>query len=649
MPFEHSFADNEIKAFVHHIFALYDKHVDVEEILKCLVDTNLEMSFQGIEIRSPQDFRQWYRDVERNYEWNVHRLEQIDVAIVDHGRYRVDVVLRWEALTRGNREVVLYLVRQEWSLVEGTTGPKIARYIVTEFSQLPTPSSFQTGNSTGQMSLHIGGDAESERQVGFDAGMQARPSGYSRCGYQPPLRQCGFNDAVARNDLVTAEQLRKQGHDVNRRDADGFTPLMVAAGRGYVQMTHLLLTAGADPTMVDNEMGTTALHKAAQSGVVNVARLLVNGGAFLDVQAPTLGNTPLIDAVWHKRPDMVRYLLEQGARLEIMNRFGGTALSFAAMPDPDWYDLRLMSVNTPDELEDKGHSLVIVGLVGSDLLHIRIFDRKGEKVIDKAENALVRGEALTALKERLDPFPDESRLSQKDKQEIIKHAISSAGHTHPDKPETTKIRCLLKERQDLYKDMIKSQKLMAAVCRNDVNEVCQLIKNGVPLDEKAPLTSVPLDAPPLIGQPPSGLPTPRAIAGYTPLLAAALLGHADIVRELLQAPANPWLVDEMMRATPGHKAGYRGHADVARELVQDGRFELDAQGRYNGYTALHDAIWHGHLEAAQVFIDAGARLDQRTHTGHTPLELAIDYGYTEIAEIIEEKLAANNTPSSEGR
>ena len=92
------------------------------------------------------------------------------------------------------------------------------------------------------------------------------------------------------------------------------------------------------------------------------------------------------------------------------------------------YDLHLMSVDTTDDLEDEGNSLVIVAHVGTDL-HIRIFDANGDKVVDRAENELIPGEALTALKERLSPVPDESSLSQADKQEIIGYATSSAGHT----------------------------------------------------------------------------------------------------------------------------------------------------------------------------------------------------------------------------
>ena len=61
------------------------------------------------------------------------------------------------------------------------------------------------------------------------------------------------------------------------------------------------------------------------------------------------------------------------------------------------YDLRLMSEAAADRLASEGRNLVIVALVGTDL-YIRIFDASGNKVVDKAENALVSGETLTALK-----------------------------------------------------------------------------------------------------------------------------------------------------------------------------------------------------------------------------------------------------------
>jgi ankyrin repeat protein len=61
--------------------------------------------------------------------------------------------------------------------------------------------------------------------------------------------------------------------------------------------------------------------------------------------------------------------------------------------------------------------------------------------------------------------------------------------------------------------------------------------------------------------------------------------------------------------------------------------ELDAQGPYNGLTHLIDAIWHGHLQAVRALIEAGAPLDIRTHAGLTPKEMALLYGYEEIAAL----------------
>jgi ankyrin repeat protein len=123
--------------------------------------------------------------------------------------------------------------------------------------------------------------------------------------------------------------------------------------------------------------------------------------------------------------------------------------------------------------------------------------------------------------------------------------------------------------------------------------------------------------------------------GNTPLLDAAREGHTEVVRILLEAGADPRITDRgNMKATPAHKAGYMGPADVARLLVADPRLELDAQGPFNGYTPVHDAIWHGHTETARVYIDAGARLDLRALDGRTPLEMAREYGYPEIVELL---------------
>jgi uncharacterized protein len=132
----------------------------------------------------------------------------------------------------------------------------------------------------------------------------------------------------------------------------------------------------------------------------------------------------------------------------------------------------------------------------------------------------------------------------------------------------------------------------------------------------------------------------KAPDGQTPLLDAAQRGHTEVVRELLAAGADPRIVDSgNMLSSPAHKAAYMGNSEVARLLVADPRLELNAQGPYNGYTPLHDAVWHGHLETARVYLDAGARLDLPGLDGRTPVRMAHEYRYSELESLLEQAQA----------
>ena len=57
----------------------------------------------------------------------------------------------------------------------------------------------------------------------------------------------------------------RRGVDINAKDSDGRSPLMLAAVNGYVETCRLLLEAGADPTLVDRD-GKDALTLALSRG-----------------------------------------------------------------------------------------------------------------------------------------------------------------------------------------------------------------------------------------------------------------------------------------------------------------------------------------------------------------------------------------------
>jgi ankyrin repeat protein len=130
-------------------------------------------------------------------------------------------------------------------------------------------------------------------------------------------------------------------------------------------------------------------------------------------------------------------------------------------------------------------------------------------------------------------------------------------------------------------------------------------------------------------------------------MVAARDGKAALVERLLRAGADMRIVDEYMMATPVHKAAYMGYADVLRELAKYPAFAevIDWQGPYNGYTALHDAAWHGHSEAAEVLLEAGANPTLQGHDGCTAYDLAVRCGCNELAARIQaamKRYQANN-------
>jgi len=180
---------------------------------------------------------------------------------------------------------------------------------------------------------------------------------------------------------------------------------------------------------------------------------------------------------------------------------------------------------------------------------------------------------------------------------------------------------LIEARNAADEEEVRAQALVPAIKAGDPAEVERLIAAGAAVDGRLPMVGSPDD-------------------DYTPLAIAAREGRADIVRVLLEAGANPRCAIGLFGGTALHEAAYFGHADVVRAMMETREragvpaSELDARGPYNGMTALHDAVWHGHLEAARALVEAGHPLGLRTHAGLTPRELAVLYGYDDLARLL---------------
>ncbi|UII80339.1 ankyrin repeat domain-containing protein [Flagellimonas sp. CMM7] len=127
---------------------------------------------------------------------------------------------------------------------------------------------------------------------------------------------------------------------------------------------------------------------------------------------------------------------------------------------------------------------------------------------------------------------------------------------------------------------------------------------------------------------------------HSPLLLAARDNKIGIVKLLLDAGADIGQKGYQMNAIAFHKSAYSGNTEIVKLLLshKDAQKYINDQGPNNGYTPLHDAIWHGHTEAAKLLIEAGARLDLTAYDGFTSLEFAKRYQYNDIVALIEKRV-----------
>ena len=117
--------------------------------------------------------------------------------------------------------------------------------------------------------------------------------------------------AIRNEDAQAVRNLIDNGADVNARDGEGNTPLILASFYASPECVALLLEKGADVNAA-NKAGVTALIRAATSH--EKARLLLEAGARVRVRTADLGNTPLILAARRAgNSRTVRLLLERGA------------------------------------------------------------------------------------------------------------------------------------------------------------------------------------------------------------------------------------------------------------------------------------------------------------------------------------------------
>lgn len=422
--------------------------------------------------------------------------------------------------------------------------------------------------------------------------------------FQNLARRCGTAtmEFAAQEGLAdVVRQLAAVNVNVNEsmKSSCGMTPLIFAADKGHAATVDALLDCGADPAI--SALGTNALAAAISKGTREVVDLILpRCGDLSNMQY--MGGTLLHLVAKENRPEYVEVLIARGVSPNQPNQMNVTPLVVAAEEGNAKVVEALLKAGAATELPPPAPNAK-----ERDLW----FRLKNTPLIHAAKNgheAIVR--MLIAAGAAADTKGDQDMTAL--------DWAKQNGHRQ--------IVTLLREALGLPADALDSMDLIQAAKAGDLETLRCAIAAGVEIDFR--------------DKPYQGKYS--TIGGRTALMHAAIEGHVEAARLLVEAGASPAAKedegdqstaieivaghdrplilafmldsakppDDKLLARAAVEAARRGAVNAVKYLLDAG-VKVDARGNYR-YTLLIAAAAAGRAEVVQLLLERGAKIDLKT-------------------------------------
>lgn len=407
--------------------------------------------------------------------------------------------------------------------------------------------------------------------------------------------------------------------DVNKRGTheDGFgntwerTPLLIAAENGQTEIVDLLLKKGADINARDRtngaplSQGNTALILAAAMNHLDTVRLLLAQAKKPDVLLKEReGKTAFWFAVANENLEMTKLLLSHGSKINLPDKSGASVLTTTVLHKK--YDVLdfLVSKGADINKADNNGTTPFVAAIG--------FKNKNKTVVLKYL------EKFLTFKPRLNHAGvDYSALheaTQYDFVEAIGLLLDYGVNINLSSPASG--------RTALY---------IAAMSKK-IDVARYLISRGAKTEIQDK-------------------------AGYTPLLAAAIVTDPEMVQVLIEGgavvntrSAASNLTPLVMAAGNPNPFKHKSYLTIMNILL-DNKADIDfpaSDGRTALIAAAMCADQEQALEKVSLLLDRGAKPDMVKHGGETALMLAAGRGHEKVAELLIDKGADVNLKNGAG-
>ena len=428
-----------------------------------------------------------------------------------------------------------------------------------------------------------------------------------------PLHASEIHEAVNDNNLALVKALLAEDPTIlNDRNADGMTPLNLAAINGNYEIVQELMNRNADIHIGDLD-NSQPIHLAAISGNVQIAELLLASGADINEQDDN-GSTPVSFAAGRRHIEMVRYLLEKGADVNIRNTQGMTPLFLAGIPEiaalilDNGADVNARSNDGTTPLFAavwRGRTELVRHLLergadpnlANDAGRTPLFALNGEDIVQIAQMLIKKGAKVNVTN---------------DQHETPLHHIAWSGSV-----EVAEL--LLAKGADINAtgDAGWTPLCMAALCNAEITNY--LVSKGAAVNPH---------------EPEDAKECPCRVEFQTPLHCAVRSDSLSTVQVLVQNGATVNIVDAG-GMTPLHLAVKQGNAEIVKYLIDSDAVINVKEGHY-GANEMHVAAATGQKDIAALLIKNGIDMNARDNNGKNPLYYATYHGFDGISNMLIE-------------
>jgi len=399
-----------------------------------------------------------------------------------------------------------------------------------------------------------------------------------------------LHGAVSDNDIQLVKQHLAAGANVNAKNEQGQTPIHLAAKTRKVkkEITELLIEKGADVNVKAVD-GATPLHRVATT---EIAELLIEKGADVNVK-DRKGRTPLDFAVTGKRAETEELIRKNGGE---RGEYKMTIYQAANIGDLETVEKLLESGTDVNQKNRQGYTpLMAAGT--KEIAEFLI--SKGASVNESTIFGTALHEAVNSRRYEVAKVLLENGASVDAKTNVGKTPLDMAI-----KWKQKKIANLLRKHASKTGEELKAAKepIHAAARQGDIEAVKQHLAAGADVNA--------IDH-----------------EGNTPLHHAVYNDQTEIIRLLIDKGAE---VNGKRKAAnhekgvaPLHTATWRSTIETMELLIDNGA-DVNMK-RADGAIALHYAVWFGLKEKAEFLLSKGSDVKARdgNNEGATPLHVAV--------------------------